>query len=127
MSGFRGQDLFGSGPHRFAVAARGQEVQPLWRLFDNPLLPGSQAIGDVELEIVVTGRLVATTEGGLWTLRQAVASSAAFSLGSGTLVDNGGRSFTGMRLVAYTEGDRIDRGRVWSMGYEARFRRTTGE
>lgn len=123
MSSFRGLDLFGSGPHRFAVLERGQETQPLWRLFDNPLLPGSQAIGDRDFGVVVTGRLVAGTEAALWALREAVAGEAEFADGVGTLVDNGGRSFAGLRLVSYVEEDRVDRGRVWSVGYTATFAR----
>jgi hypothetical protein len=127
MSSYGGLDLFGSGPERWSVAERGLAVQPLSRLFDNPGLAGSQPIGDVELEVVVIGRLIAATEAALWTLREAVVGQAKQSVGAKTLVDGRGRSFAAVRLIVYTEEDRVDRGRVWSIGYEARFRNFTSD
>ncbi|MAY75637.1 MAG: hypothetical protein CMJ31_13160 [Phycisphaerae bacterium] len=123
MSGFGGTDLFGSGPHRFGVGERGVELRPLSLLFDNPSQAGSGVIGDREFEVVVTGRLVALTDSALWALRQAVAARASADEEPATLVDNAGRSFAGMSLVSYVEDDRVDRGRVWSVGYVCVFRR----
>ena len=126
MSSFRGADLFGSGPHRFAVGERGQALVPLSVLFDNPALAGRQAVGDLELQVVVAGRLVAETESALWVLREAIAAASAQALGTGTLVDSAGRSLEGMRLVSFEEDDRVDRGRVWSVGYRCVFWRVSG-
>jgi hypothetical protein len=122
MSAYDGNDLFGSGPHRFAVSARGIETTPRWRVTGNTSHSGTLPIGQAELEIVVTGRLVAPSESGLWTLRQAVADAAWFLNGAATLVDNAGRSFADMWFVSYEEADRVDAGRVWSIGYTAVFR-----
>lgn len=123
MSGtFDGNALFSSGPARWAVRPRGIESQPRWRLTGNSTDSGTLPIGQVELEIVVTGRLVAATEAALWALREAVADAARFVDGPATLVDDRGRSFANMWFIDYTEADRVDAGRVWSMGFTASFR-----
>jgi hypothetical protein len=122
MSSYGGIDLFGSGPHRFAVRPRGVETQPRWRITGNNTHAGTLPIGETELEIVVTGRLVAASEAALWTLREAVAGAASFLNGASTLVDDAGRSFADMWFVEYAEADRVDAGRVWSIGYTAVFR-----
>lgn len=119
---FDGVDLFGSGPARYAVRPRGIESQPRWRITGNSTHSGTLPIGQRELEIVVTGRLVAATESALWTLREAVADAAKFADGASTLVDDRGRSFASMWFIDYTEADRVDAGRVWSIGYTASFR-----
>jgi hypothetical protein len=123
MSGtFDGNALFSSGPARWAIRPRGIESQPRWRITGNNTHSGTLPIGQVELEVVVTGRLVAATEAALWTLREAVADAAVFADGAATLVDGRGRSFPDMWFIEYTEADRVDKGRVWSIGYTAAFR-----
>ena len=72
--------------------------------------------------MTVTGRLVASSESALLTLREAIADLAVLSAGAGTLEDEHGREFDDMWLIEYAEADRVDRGRVWSIGYVARFR-----
>lgn len=124
-SSFKGIDLFGSGPHRFAVRERSLYVVPL-RAFGDPSVPGSAPFGDIELEVIVRGRLTAADDAALWVLRDAIAAQATYPATPGTLVDHHGRSWTGMTLVSYVEDDRTDRGRVVSIGYEARFRRFVG-
>lgn len=121
MSSFKSLNLFGSGPHRFSQSRQGQLVLPDYVLG----LPGggSTPQGLVELEVVVRGRLVAASESGLWSLRDAVAAQVIDPPTPGTLVDNSGRSYTGMSLISYEEADRVDRGRVWSVAYKAVFRR----
>ena len=121
MSSVKGNDLFGSGPHRFSVLPRGLWTVPKWRVTGDSTDTGSSPFGSLELEIVVTGRLVSATESGLWTLRQAVAAEGQFSAGDGTLVDSAGRSFPDMWMAEYSEADRVDRGRAWSIAYTARF------
>lgn len=124
-SSFKSVDLFGSGAHRFHLGVQGQHVVAL-RAFSDPSVPGSAAFGDLELEVFVRGRLVAASESALWTLRDAISVQAAFSAGAGTLIDLHGRTWSGMTLWSYEEEDRTDRGRLVSMGYEARFRKFIG-
>lgn len=127
MSSFRGLDLFGSGPHRFLVPQRSLVVVPLWVIagigFNDG--SGSTVLGERELRVEVRGRLVSTTEAGLWALREAVAGQATLPQQSGALVDNDGRAWAGMTLVSYEEFGAIDRGRVWSVRYLASFRAIT--
>ncbi|KAA0215526.1 MAG: hypothetical protein DYG94_07420 [Leptolyngbya sp. PLA3] len=124
-SSFKTLDLFGSGPHRFSMGEQGLYVVAL-RAFGDPSIPGSAAFGDVELEVVVRGRLTAAGDSALWALRDAIKAQATHPSTGGTLVDHHGRSWTGMTLVAYVEADRVDRGRVVSVGYEAKFRKFVG-
>ncbi len=124
-SSFKGLDLFGSGPHRFHMAKQGLYIVAL-RAFADPSIPGSAAFGDVELEVIVRGRLVAATESALWTLRDAITAQATFSPIAGTLIDAHGRTWNDMTLWCYEEEDRTDRGREISIAYEARFRRFVG-
>jgi len=129
MSSFRALDLFGSGPHRFVVPERALVVIPLWVIgsygYDDG--SGSVVLGEKELIVEVRGRLVASDEAGLWALRGAVAGEADTPQTKGALVDNDGRTWSDMTLVKYEETGAVDRGRVWSMGYVATFRRVTNE
>jgi hypothetical protein len=124
-SSFRGQDIFGSGPHRFAVGRRGLAVVPLWVLngvgFNDG--SGSVALGEVDFEVVVRGRLVGATEAQLWTRREGVRGEATMPVKVGALVDLDGRSWAGMTMIRYEEAGPIERGRVWSVRYTATFRR----
>lgn len=56
MSSFRGIDLFGSGPHRFSLGPQGLQILPNGVIFGSDLLPGFQAIGPTETQVLVTGR-----------------------------------------------------------------------
>lgn len=119
-STFKSLSLF-AGPHRFAVARQGQLI--ISDLALGGFGPNTYPLGLVELEVVVTGRLVASSEAGLWTLRDALTAQLLDPPSPGTLVDAHGRTWEGMSFHSYTEGDRTDRGRVRSIAYEARFRR----
>jgi len=120
-SSFKGKDLFGSGPHRFGQARQGHLMMSWVAL--GTIQPGTVALGLVELDVTVTGRLVAASEAALWTLRDAVVAELQESPTTGTLVDLHGHSWTAMSFIDFREGDWTDRGRVWSMGYEAVFRK----
>lgn len=121
MSSFKSKDLFGSGPHRFALGPQGQLSWPNTRfdIFD----PGTIPLGLLELDITVTGRLVAAGESALWTLRDAITAELLNPPAAGTLIDSTGRSWTNRSFISYQEADRVDRGRAWSIGYVAVFRR----
>ena len=120
-SSFKGADLFGSGPHRFGQGRQGQ-VMLSW-ISLGTVQPGTVAIGLTELDVTVTGRLVASSEAALWALRDAVVAEFEESPNPGTLVDQHGRSWAGMSFIDFREGDRTDRGRVCSIAYEAVFRK----
>ncbi|MCE7973863.1 MAG: hypothetical protein DYG92_05970 [Leptolyngbya sp. PLA1] len=121
MSSFKSLNLFGSGPHRFRTGPRGQLVTQ--DFFVGGTGGGSTAQGLIDYDVIVTGRLVATSEAALWTLRDAILAQIEATPTPGTLVDDHGRSWTGMSFVAYTEADRTDRGRVRSIAYTALFKK----
>lgn len=120
-SSFKGKDLFGSGPHRFSQGRQGQ-VMMSWIALGT-VQPGTVAIGLTELDVTVTGRLTAPSETALWALRDAIIAEFQENPTSGTLVDPHGRSWADMTFIDFREGDRTDRGRVWSMEYAAVFRK----
>lgn len=122
-SSFNSLDLFGSGPHRFQEGRRGQ----VW------LEPEQQAAGDStlllgerELEVVVTGRLVAASESALWALRGAIAAQLTDPPTAATLEDQSGHQWADMSFIEFRPADRIDRGRTFSLGYRAVFRGLAG-
>ncbi|MFT5424122.1 MAG: hypothetical protein ACI89L_001915 [Phycisphaerales bacterium] len=129
MSTFRGIDFFGSGPHRVVQGARAQTLVPLWVInfvgFNDS--SGTEAQGDDDQTVTVTGRLVGATEALLWAKRDALMSETAFAYPAkkGTLVDNHGRSWTDLVMVSYAEDGPIDRGRSWSIGYVVTLRDVT--
>lgn len=120
-SSFKGKDLFGSGPHRFAQGRQGQ-VMLSW-ISLGTTQPGTVAIGLTELDVLVTGRLVAASESAMWTLRDAIVAELEESPTEGTLIDLHGHQWDEMTFIDFREGDRTDRGRVVSLAYGAVFRR----
>ena len=120
-SSFKTLDLFGSGPHRFSLAKQGQLVILDFQL--NSFTTDSFWLGLLELDVNVNGRLVASSESALWTLRDAVTAQLLSTPTAGTLVDLHGRSWADMSFIRYEEEDRVDRGRSYSIGYSAMFRR----
>ncbi len=118
-SSFKSQNIFGSGPHRFSVLAEGELVIANSRL--NPLQPGSIGVGPLELMVEVRGRLVSTTESGLWTLRDTITSLLSHPPLLGTLQDLNGRSWTNMSFTRFETDERTDRGRTFSIAYRAMF------
>jgi hypothetical protein len=121
MSSFKSLNLFGSGPHRFRTGPRGQLVTVDY--FGGGSGGGSTAQGLIDWDVIVAGRLVASSESALWALRDAIIAQLEPTPTPGTLIDAHGRSWTGMSFVGYTEGDRTDRGRVRSIAYTAVFKR----
>lgn len=122
-SSWKGVNLFGSGPHRFAVTRRGFLLAPDFTSSDpTPVL---FEYGPLEWDVLVTGRLIAATDAALWTLRDAIQTSLD-AKGLGTLIDLHGRSFASMFFSRLTFGEVTDRGRVVSIGYVAQFHRFTG-
>ena len=120
-SSFKSLDLFGSGPHRFNLGPEGQALQS--ELFLPTPNSGSLYRGLVELEVIVTGRLIAASESALWTLRDAITAQLLDPPAPGTLIDLHGRTWTDMSFIRFTPADRTDRARTTSLAYEARFLR----
>lgn len=125
MSSFKGLDLFGSGPHRFTVGRQGSRLVSYAAASGDPTLPGVFVSGDLDLRVTVAGRLVATSEPALWALRDAIAAQAAAGAGPGLLADGRGRSWPDLKLASFTPAGPVERGRVFSLAYEAEFVRTT--
>lgn len=120
-SAFKSKDLFGSGPHRFTQGRQGHLMLSWLAL--GQVQPGTVALGLTELDVVVTGRLVAPDEATLDALRSAIAAELEESPTPGSLEDGHGREWTEMTFIDFREGDRVDRGRVVSLAYGATFRR----
>ncbi|MFK7884868.1 MAG: hypothetical protein AB8F26_11875 [Phycisphaerales bacterium] len=127
MSSFKSLDLFGSGPHRFTVGREGRRVVSLAAVAGDPSLAGTFSSGDQELRITVRGRLVADSESDLWDLRDDIVAEAGSTASAGTLADGNGQSWTGLKLIEFEPGGPTDRGRVFSLGYNAEFGRITGD
>lgn len=119
-SSWNGLDLFGSGPHRFAVGRRGQLMV---NTFGGVPSPEFFALGLLPLEITVTGRLVASSEGELASLRGAIVDELDDPPTPGTLIAQSGLSWVQMSLVRFEETGPVDRGRTISVGYRAVFHR----
>jgi hypothetical protein len=118
MSTYKGLDLFGSGPHRFAEGPRAEVTSS--ELFQAPPNSGSRYVGPGELSVTVTGRLIATTEEDLWDAVDAIAAQVVHPPLPGTL-DSGTRSWPDMSFVRFEPADRVDRGRDVSLAYTAKF------
>lgn len=120
-SSFNSLDLFGSGPHRFQEGRRGQVwLEPEQQA---PAGDGAELLGERELEVVVTGRLVGASESALWTLRDAIASELTDPPTSAMLEDQSGRQWSDMSFIEFRPADRVDRGRKFTLAYRALFRR----
>ena len=124
MSSFKGSNLFGSGPHRFTVGREGRRIVAYATVAGDPLVPGTLTAGDLGLRVTVRGRLVASSDSALWSLRDAITAQAASDSDAGTLSDGRGRSWPDMKLIAFEPAGPVDRGRVVSLAYTAEFGRT---
>ncbi|MCA9302509.1 MAG: hypothetical protein KC996_00155 [Phycisphaerales bacterium] len=120
-SSYKGEDLFGSGPHVFREQRRGRRVVSLAAVAGDVTQDGSAEYGDYELRVEVRGRLVSATEAGLWSLRDAITDEADSSVGSGLLEDAHGHEWSGVKLLSFEPSGETDRGRTVSVGYTAMF------
>jgi len=119
-SSFKSLPLFTSGPHRFLTGKQGELYLP------NYIAGGSGAgttlLGLLELEITVSGRLVASSDPALQTLRSALTDQLAHPPIPGTLIDSRGNTHTNMSLLAIQWDDRTDRNSKTSIAYKAIFK-----
>ncbi len=118
MSSIAGHTLFNSGPHRFIVRPVGMLYVP--PLFFDPIQTTTNVVTQLELTIIQTGRLIGASESDLWSQVNAIKSAAEVQL-NGTLTDNNGVTWTDMTLLRFAPADRVDRGRVISLAYEATY------
>jgi len=125
-SSFKGQDLFGSGGHRFVNRRLGRRVVSFAAVLNDPVTPGTFESGDWEVWVEVRGRLVANTDASLWSLRDAILAEAKFNVAAGTLIDDHGYQWVDMKFLTYEETGPTQRGRDVSVGYVAVFGRLTG-
>ena len=115
-STFAGKSLFNSGPHRFIIGRVGRLTRGP---FQTPLdLPYTTDEGVRELVVLQRGRLVATTNLSLWSKIDLIQTEAE-AITTGTLIDHHGRSWTDMTLIRFEPSGWIDRGRMFTLAYEA--------
>ncbi|MFM9959327.1 MAG: hypothetical protein ACKVZJ_14815 [Phycisphaerales bacterium] len=117
-STFNNQNLFNSGPHRFHVRAVGRLTTAPLRGSNFNTTTRDEAV--LEVEITQTGRLIAATESALWALFD-IARGVAEATTAGGLIDHSGKSWPGMRLLRIDPTGPVDRGRVFSLPYTARY------
>ncbi len=122
-SRYKGQDLFGSGPHRFVIGRLGRRIVSLSTISMSPTVDGTAEFGDLELRIEVRGRLVANTESALWARRDLIVAQAESTIASGVLENEDGYQWATMKLLTFEESGPTQRGRDVSVGYVAVFGR----
>jgi len=120
-SSFNSLGLFNSGPHRFRLGAEGEYALVLARI--DPFQAGSTPVGPLELVVIVRGRLQASSQSALWMIRDTITAQLTHPPQIGALVDHSGRTWDDVSFTRFEVDDRIDRGRIWSVGYEATFTR----
>lgn len=120
MTTFRAMNLFASGPHRVSTGPRALSLVPNFQLGEPGA--GTTLIGALEWEIIIEGRLIASTRSALWTLRDAFTDLINSDPEIGKLALDDGRQFDDMTLVSYSENGPVVPGRSWSVGYKAVFR-----
>lgn len=116
---FDGKQLFGVGPQRVSVRPIGQELLPRFRAIPNA--PGLQPIGVLDYVVLVSGRLVESSEELLWSLRDEISQELTDPPEPGQLEDGLGRVLGELRFISFATGDRTDRGREVSLEFEATF------
>lgn len=117
MSTFDGQDLFGSGPHRFEVPALEVRMQ-------RSAAAGADGVrvstaGLAGREIAQSGVLTAASAAGLQT--QVDAIRGVMDGRVGTLVDHLGLAHPNVSLVSFRPRGAMEVGRLYSLRYEARY------
>lgn len=117
MSSFKGQNLFGSGPHCFAVGGLAERHEAT----EQPGVDGATVtpLGRGARRIEQTGALAADNPVGL--VQQFEAIEAAMDGMAGQLVDDVGRVHEGVLLVSFEPRPMGRVGRRWACDYTARY------
>ncbi len=125
---FAGVELFASGPRRYVVEPRGSMVIARLRL--NQPISGSVSLGPLEVGVRVVGRLVAADVAEMDAQVAAIEALLTSPMTVGALIDAAGREYADMSFVSFErrgwekddgKGGVVERGRVVSLGYVARF------
>ncbi len=112
-----GNAVFGSGPCRVMEGPRGEYVLTKARV--SPFQAGSEAIGPLEVRLIVTGRLVAGVAADLNTLVQSITDLLADPPNVYTVSDELGREWSDMAFVLFEPTGPVESGREVSMAYRA--------
>lgn len=121
MSSFAGEYIFDSGPHRVVVGARGEQLARSADVAGDPSVAGEQAVGPLDGQVLVRGRLVADTDDALTALVESIQAMLTHPPMVGDLIDNHSATLKDVSFVSFTPADRVDRGARVSLGYVARF------
>lgn len=123
-SSFNGDDLFGSGPHRFHLGPVGRQV--VQRTTIDPTYSGTQDIGPLDGDILIRGRLIAADEAELWTLIDTITGKLTDPPTIADLLDHRARLFKNFAFVSFTPMGRTDRAGKTTLAYKARFTKSGG-
>ncbi len=118
---FGGVAIFGVSVLRTLLEPRGALVVPKLALGSRE--PGTDLIGPLEVGVVIRGRLLASTTADLEQRLGQVRLRLAPDWPPATLVDTLGRTHHDMEFVRLVLAGPMDRGRMVSVGLEARFLR----
>lgn len=119
MSSFKSTSLFDSGPHVMLEVAAGQDIVPRLRLGNQA--SGNVSIGDAQLVVLVTGRLIGIDDEDLWTQIDTIKTELAAWQTAGKLIDNHGHEWPVINFVRFEPAAPFDRGRDTSIAYTATF------
>lgn len=115
---FAGFSWFDSGPHRVVLSSVGREF-----LFPGQ---GDNFLGTIDVRgireplVLQRGRLVASTDSALWSQVDTIRIQSELPR-FGNLVEPSGRVWPSLTMLRFRLADRVDRGRVVSVGYEVTY------
>lgn len=116
-----GNAVFGSGPSRVMEGPRGEYVLTKARV--SPFQAGSEAIGPLEVRVIVTGRLVAGVASDFNLLVQSILDLLTDPPNVYNVSDALGREWADMSFVLFEATGPVQSGREVSMTYRAEFLR----
>ncbi len=118
-SSFNSLDLFSSGPHRFFVGPMGTQL--IENTAISPTTPGRQAIGSLDGDITIRGRLIAANDENLWTIITTITDQLTTPPSIGDLIDLNDHTFKSVSFISFTLLSPFDRAANCSVPFEARF------
>jgi hypothetical protein len=119
MVTFDGVEIFGTGAYHLVVLERGVMLVP--RLRFGVLSSGSLVAGEIELTAVVRGRLVHDKLTDLWAAVSGIEALLTNPPTMGVLSDGLGQVLTDMSFVSFRTEQRLERGRLIALPFEATF------
>ncbi len=117
MSSFKQQDLFGSGPHRFAVGGLAERHE----LAEHPNADGATVtpLGRGARRIEQTGTLIADDPAALQAQFEAI--EQAMDGASGELIDDVGRTHSGLLMISFDPDPMRRVGPRWAADYQVKY------